>query len=198
MGSDSIDFLKILLDKKLRPNEKVLYAYLKTIFNNGKISIINSDLGKKLTVSDTAISRILNSLNNKGYIDLLYDKDFLRYIIDSYHKDVDRSGLYSLNEALSLFKKDEKKDLIRTGYIYILKSDYGYKIGLSAKIRDRLQLFSVKLPFKFEILGYYKVKDMYYAESHLHKKYQKFRIRGEWFKLQKKDIEDCIDFLKNA
>ena len=36
------------------------------------------------------------------------------------------------------------------GFVYIIKSELGYKIGMTKSIHDRTKIFNVKLPIKWE------------------------------------------------
>lgn len=75
------------------------------------------------------------------------------------------------------------------GFVYLIKSPYGYKIGKSVNMKQRVQLFSVKLPFPIEVIHYAKFDDYTVAESTLHRKFQDKRLEGEWFDLAPEDIE---------
>lgn len=74
------------------------------------------------------------------------------------------------------------------GYIYVIKSQYGYKIGKSRNLQDRTRLFSVKLPFPIsvEMSGWsasYSSK-----ERELHRRFAHKRLEGEWFDLSIEDL----------
>lgn len=74
------------------------------------------------------------------------------------------------------------------GYIYVIKSEYGYKIGKSKNLQDRTRLFSVKLPFPIsvEISAWsptYSIK-----ERDLHRRFAHKRLEGEWFALNGADL----------
>lgn len=76
----------------------------------------------------------------------------------------------------------------RGGYVYLIKSPYGYKIGKTKNMKQRSQLFSVKLPFQIEILRYGWFEDYSAAESRYHRTYAQKRLEGEWFNLNEGDI----------
>ena len=75
------------------------------------------------------------------------------------------------------------------GWIYILKSDHGYKIGYSKNPENRLVTFGNKLPFPVEYECLFQVEDMRITEKYLHELYAHKRIDGEWFDLTADDIE---------
>jgi len=74
------------------------------------------------------------------------------------------------------------------GFVYLLKSPYGYKIGKTVNIRQRTQLFAVKLPFPTELLHYARFDDYTSAERRLHQRFHFKRLEGEWFDLNESDI----------
>lgn len=85
----------------------------------------------------------------------------------------------------------------KEGYVYFLKSDYGYKIGCTQKISQRMKVFDVKLPFKVELHSYVRTKFYKEVEKELHKLMAAVRIDGEWFNLSEKDFEDLDKYLGN-
>lgn len=76
----------------------------------------------------------------------------------------------------------------RGGYVYVIKSPYGYKIGKTKNMKQRSQLFSVKLPFPIEILRYGWFDDYSSTEAKLHREYAHKRLEGEWFNLNEAEV----------
>ena len=74
------------------------------------------------------------------------------------------------------------------GFVYLIKSPYGYKIGKSKNMKQRSQLFSVKLPFPIEIVHFGWFADYSAAEARYHRTYAHKRLEGEWFNLNEGDI----------
>lgn len=74
------------------------------------------------------------------------------------------------------------------GFVYLLKSPYGYKIGKTVNIKSRTRLFEVKLPFKFTLEHYAQFDDYSSAERQLHQQFGKKRLEGEWFDLNDQDV----------
>lgn len=86
-------------------------------------------------------------------------------------------------------KKFIEADLSRGGYVYIVKADTGHcKIGRSNNVPQRMKLFSVKLPFEFELIHHFPCEDMHHAEDDLHAAFRDKRCNGEWFNLTDADI----------
>jgi len=74
------------------------------------------------------------------------------------------------------------------GFVYVIRSDYGYKIGKTVNLKDRTRLFAVKLPFPISIEHYAWFDDYTQAERSLHLTYQSKRLEGEWFDLAPADL----------
>lgn len=85
---------------------------------------------------------------------------------------------------------DPTSDSRNPGFIYIIRSIYGYKIGRTKHYSARMKLFSVKLPFEFDVVQVLKVSDMWAAETVLHMFFtlQEKHINGEWFSLSEADL----------
>lgn len=77
----------------------------------------------------------------------------------------------------------------KAGVVYILKSAYGYKVGRTRSIPDRMRAFGVKLPFIYTIPLVAWFEDCHEAESRYHQRFASKRINGEWFDLDAEDIE---------
>jgi hypothetical protein len=82
------------------------------------------------------------------------------------------------------------------GYVYIVKMGKSYKIGTSKTPRERLKEFT-KLPEPIEDVFIKKVCNYKAIEEELHNMYNEKRIRGEWFRLNSKDISKIISFLES-
>lgn len=74
------------------------------------------------------------------------------------------------------------------GYVYLLRSEYGYKIGKTVSMKSRTRLFEVKLPFRFSIEHFAHFQDYSQAERDLHDHFRTKRLEGEWFDLLPEDI----------
>jgi hypothetical protein len=82
----------------------------------------------------------------------------------------------------------------RPGYVYLLKSEKGYKIGYSIRPQDRLKTFHIKLPFHVEYEHLIATDDMVETERKLHRIFAHKHINGEWFDLSPEDVEYVKSF----
>lgn len=146
-------------------------------------------------------------------------KEYSKYY-QELKKDYDEKNLYFINSNYSLVewvicsfeeyceeyreKKEiydnkqikRKRRLEEIGFIYILKSKYGCKIGKSRELEKRLNLFDVKLPFKIECILTVQTKEYHTKEKILHERYASKHLDGEWFQLDENDIIEIQKFLK--
>lgn len=83
------------------------------------------------------------------------------------------------------------------GYIYVLQSKYGYKIGKTVNLRERTRLFGVKLPFKFDLIISGLVNNYSKVEADLHRQFGEKRLEGEWFELSSEDLHQIEEYLSN-
>lgn len=82
-------------------------------------------------------------------------------------------------------------------YVYFLKSEYGFKIGKTKNINQRLKTFDVKLPFDVQLYAYIETKRMDDCEMFFHQLLQHRRINGEWFELFEVDFLEIERLSKN-
>ena len=75
------------------------------------------------------------------------------------------------------------------GYIYILNSVHGYKIGRSITPISRVEHLGVKLPFPIDVMNIFPADDYITAERICHRMHSDKRLNGEWFALKEDDVE---------
>ena len=95
-------------------------------------------------------------------------------------------------------ENNNRKELIikQEGYIYLLKSKNLYKIGRTKCLKDRMKSYTTENPFGVRLIIQKKVNDYIGIESKLLKKLKDKQVKGEWFKLDKKDILFIKNYLK--
>jgi hypothetical protein len=100
------------------------------------------------------------------------------------------------HELICEYKKAIKKEENRSGYIYLLKSKHGVKIGRTINPKSRISDIQVQIPFGIEEIANYVVFDMYKKEKELHEKYKTKRLKGEWFNLSMEEIREIQHYLQ--
>ncbi len=75
------------------------------------------------------------------------------------------------------------------GYVYLFKCNDRYKIGVSKDVNRRLKDLNGR-PYEISLITKSKfIDNPYIEENKLHKEYQEFRLGGEWFNLDKHQVE---------
>jgi len=75
------------------------------------------------------------------------------------------------------------------GYVYLMQSGKHHKIGASVDPDKRRDYLGTKPPFEIEIVCTIETDDMYGLEARLHERFADKRKNGEWFELEKDDVE---------
>lgn len=100
-----------------------------------------------------------------------------------------RSGLDSLSRSDDPRPTETRSSVSPTsGFVYLIWSRYGYKIGKAVNVKSRTRLFEVKLPFPIKVEHYARFDDYSHAERSLHRYFHDKRLEGEWFDLTPDDV----------
>jgi hypothetical protein len=108
--------------------------------------------------------------------------------------------LFNLNEDIEFFKAyntilfdyfrkkqttaNNNIDLssYNSNYIYFIGDDYSHyvKIGKTTNIKKRLSVLQTASPYTLKVL--FLIEDKYSTlEGHFHDRYERYRLKGEWF-----------------
>ncbi|WP_062469502.1 GIY-YIG nuclease family protein [Variovorax boronicumulans] len=82
----------------------------------------------------------------------------------------------------------EPTQAARGGYVYVLKSAFGCKVGRTRNVPSRMRTFGVKLPIVYTIPLCAWFDDHIAAETAYHRLFGDKRINGEWFDLSDDDV----------
>lgn len=92
--------------------------------------------------------------------------------------------------------------MIKSEYVYILyEGNDIFKIGRTSKIHDRLNSYKTHNSQIEGYLAVFEVSDSKMAEKHLHRVYEDYRVKNEFFELpiaQLKELENRIIGLKKS
>ena len=120
-------------------------------------------------------------------------KEITKEEINKYNYKIKERIVTEMKELNSNNKIPRNK--IIKGYIYIIKSKNLYKIGRAINIRNRVKTYRTENPFGIKVILQQKVNDYIGIETKLLKKFKSKQVKGEWFKLNKQDIEQIKQFL---
>lgn len=102
--------------------------------------------------------------------------------------EVGPSSISGTDEPLSGLPLVRTSSNPTEGYVYLIWSQYGYKIGKAVNVQKRTKLFEVKLPFPIRVEHYARFSDYTQAERSLHLHFHEKRMEGEWFSLDESDV----------
>jgi hypothetical protein len=117
----------------------------------------------------------------------------IRFINTNNQENVDKYNLLvdekSKKQEEVLVRRIETKQRERPGYVYFICDNMdNVKIGLSKDIDSRFKTYT-EMPYNPEIIHLLKCSDMVKVEEFFHNKFSSKRFKGEWFKLDDKDIK---------
>lgn len=82
------------------------------------------------------------------------------------------------------------KSNCRKGFVYVLTDGVYFKIGKTKNTVDlRRKQMSVGNPSQIDIVLEIATNNIDLLEVQLHEKYRQKKVKGEWFKLSKKDLK---------
>ncbi len=82
--------------------------------------------------------------------------------------------------------------------VYILKSGKKmYKIGRSENLEERVGAYRTHLPTFFEVVRQYMAQNADDLEKGLHAIFQHKKVKGEWFKMRKDDLQICDNVVQS-
>jgi len=78
-----------------------------------------------------------------------------------------------------------------SGFVYIIKEEdtNKYKIGKSNNLKNRFNVFGVKLPFEFEVIHVIHCDDYHRAETAFHNLFKNRHANGEWYELSQIEVD---------
>lgn len=83
-------------------------------------------------------------------------------------------------------------------FIYILKSDKYYKIGITKNLDKRIDQLQTGNPHEIYLVCSTFVENTSGFERKLHKEFDQYRISGEWFDLPYEQLEKLIEIIENG
>lgn len=92
------------------------------------------------------------------------------------------------NCRIPSYEYAEIKD--KPGIIYVFHAGGYYKIGSSSgDIKERLKQLAVGCPVEMTIVHSFPCNHMPSAEAELHRMFRDNHVRGEWFRLTRRDVQ---------
>lgn len=130
----------------------------------------------------------VNGRVNPNHVSLMESYMDLSSTAKSHLSDEAREAISEIRDAM----RDEA-DLSPTeeGYVYLAKMDTGHhKIGYSVKPFERIKHFDTQMPVSVELAYKFPTDNPVMAEKMLHRRYDEYRVNGEWFELPKEALQE--------
>lgn len=111
---------------------------------------------------------------------------------------IDKEELSDIIEILKSMPIVKSNDVINTinsksknyGFVYLMKGHPGeYKIGRTNLVDRRMSELGTKTSIKPELIHEIKTDDPVGVEAYWHKRFQRKKMRGEWFKLSSAEVK---------
>lgn len=96
---------------------------------------------------------------------------------------------------LMILIKDLKNEEYNKGYVYIIKIDNYYKIGITRNPKNRFGEYT-KLMKPPQVINITCCNNYKEVEKELHNMFSDKNTNGEWFNLNDEDINKAIQYLK--
>lgn len=145
------------------------------------------------------IIKYCNSDNKKNNLKIsLENYDYVFCLI--VYKDLRTKFLVKMSYSIEADYDKEfisKKLKPHYGYVYFLKSQFGFKIGFTTSLTKRMKTFDVKLPFNVELHSTIKTEEYRNIEKTLHNILQLKNINGEWFEIDDNDFIELDKIIVN-
>jgi hypothetical protein len=179
-SNDLIDYINSDEGKRLEFNKMSCYMLSSVDTNN---SIVMIDGGnhipsiKELNTFILGLTRFVNTYSQES--------------IDEYNSSSDKrmKQQEELSMAAIELQKKERPSKERPGYVYFIADNMNnIKIGLSKNMDSRFKTYT-EMPYDPEIIHLLQCSDMVKVEEYFHNKFSNKRFKGEWFKLDDKDIK---------
>lgn len=84
--------------------------------------------------------------------------------------------------------EDIEFGLTKKGFVYVIKCNKFYKIGMTKNYKQRINTLMVSNPYKIEPIVKVESNNINFLEKHLHNKFSDKKEKGEWFNLDPEDV----------
>ena len=86
--------------------------------------------------------------------------------------------------------KSSRKISGQPGWVYVIKADERYKIGISVSdVNKRIESLRTASAFPIEVICIIEVENAREIEALLHNRFRHKRLKGEWFSLDADDLD---------
>lgn len=189
----------LLSDKKSKyhlPKLSKSYSERKNSRNDLRITIPGINLPLNIFTKDEMIE-ILLSLMTMGHtevsllLNIIY-KGNVKEIKDSHVNNNNTNDTIEKLEKKVKINDEQTQDVV--GFIYLITNDDFIKLGFSTNVTKRIKSLQTSSPKRLKLIK--RVKGTIEQEKQLHRKLLQYRVNGEWYRYEHKNILiNCLDLL---
>lgn len=126
--------------------------------------------------------------------DMLDIANEIIYTVNHYSDVIDEYNLEQAKKIQNLYAKYPKKQ--RYSRIYLMRCGEHYKVGVAIDVERRLKALDER-PFKIALVSVSQpIPDAYKIEKEIYKKFEKNRIRGEWFNFNEDEAHFVSELIR--
>lgn len=137
-------------------------------------------------------------IGNKGWYKQNMDVDYDEITISKAAKSIQGSSFIKncIQDNLKVFLKDQNAGFDKQK-LYLMKNEFGMlKIGISSNPNKRRTDLMNSSGIDIDLLGVWNITGSAYdVEQKLHKQFNDFRMKGEWFKPNSFSMEDIQNLI---
>lgn len=174
--------------------------WIKTNLLENEFFVENRDyIGVQQEIEGNQVITYIVTLDTAKHLSMISKSkkahEIREYFIQCEKKINELQFIDKINEIINIPNIDEFQ---KEGFVYLIKCDDSYKIGVSKKPHNRLNTLQTGTAKKLELIYYKKFDDCYKVEKYLHKTFNDKRISGEWFNLEIRDIDKFYSICENS
>lgn len=118
-----------------------------------------------------------------------------KYISENTDESIAQENYENMVRIKSQHREIEKEKVSRAGYVYLIACADKHKIGYSKNVEQRMKQLDTR-PFPLKLVAKVYSEIAFDIEQSIHKKLQKYKADGEWYKfgedIEPKDFEEAV------
>ena len=180
---DDLTDYEFIDELKNRPGFQIGTSYQFSYDNfNGKDLLLPKDNNARM-LRHNEVKAIIAGLIN--FLETTSDEK-----ISEYNKPIIKQRELELKQNNGKSNNTNNRRKAKSGIVYLLKikNKSQYKIGVTTKLQKRVDDLSTQMPFELQVEHKIKSDNIYSLEEKLHQKFKNKQIKGEWFELDKKEV----------
>jgi len=144
-----------------------------------------AELKQETGLTTYAITKARNDLQSMGFIEMRVMRANGSPIV---HYRVNEKVINEALDGKYRIPKPRPSKPPKAGWLYVIRCQNLYKIGVATDVDKRLRQLAKPIPFNLHLIHKSYYYDVIAAERHVHRRYRHKRVTGEWFQLTEEDL----------